>query len=823
MLAFFCGEDNTMAENQAVWGVEIGQAGLKAVRLRYAEAAEQVLAVAFDYIPHPKILSQPDAVPAELVSQALTTFLGRNELKGDKIIISVPGQTALARFIQLPPVPAAKVPEIVKFEARQQIPFALEDVIWDYQVLSVGSEESDFMLDAEVGLFAMKREQVMEQLNPFTAAKVEVDQIQIAPLGLYNVLYYDQMGIRIGDEEQNKEEHYIMLDMGADNTTLVVTNGSKIWIRNVPVGGNHFTRALTKDMKLTFAKAEHLKCNATKSPDPRAVFKALQPVFNDYVSEIQRSIGYFSSVNRSAKIKKLIGVGNGFKLAGLQKFLQQNLTQFEVERLSSYKGLVGDNVLNAALFEENLLTFAVPYGLALQGLKLTKVKTSLLPPEILTARKIRQKKPWATVTAAALLLGVSISAVGYTQVEKSVNEERFGPAETAVKNFGSKVSGFKTDYEGKIGKHDEIIKTGRVLIDQLNARENWLEVYKAINECLPRDKVADVNEEDVELRERIKLQTITAVKMDDLSLGWYATLQESQAGSMAEEDKKPPVGEGFLFTLKGMHYHHNEKKPLLEVGGFYVKNTLLKNLKQWISPSGHGVRKIGITHAVLIRDSDKPTEFWYSADPREQALLNGQSPNGMGGMGGEGGEGFPMPTMPMPNPMGTGAADKPPVGRKIHRTDFEIQFVWQPVPKEEREVNDIIMCFVAPYALTPNSPENEKLQPNLEVPFDQIQQAVNQRNEQIAKEIEKENQQIEMENKRLAPGVPKRQPLPTPEPLKVTQEQYDAFKKRFLVKGTKETSPASIAGSALPAGVLQWRGVQTNPADGVSHSFQTDF
>ncbi len=258
-----------MAENQGVWGIEIGQAGLKAIRLRYAEAAKQVLAVAFDYVPHPKILSQPDANPMELVPQAIIKFLERNEVKGDKVVISVPGQTALARFIQLPPVPAPKVPEIVKFEARQQIPFALEDVIWDYQVLSVGSEEADFLLDAEVGLFAMKREEVMKQLNPFTAAKVEVDQIQIAPLGLYNVLYYDQMGMRKEDEEQAKEEHYIILDMGADNTTLVVTNGAKIWIRNVPVGGNHFTRALTKEMKLTFAKAEHLKCNATKSPRSR--------------------------------------------------------------------------------------------------------------------------------------------------------------------------------------------------------------------------------------------------------------------------------------------------------------------------------------------------------------------------------------------------------------------------------------------------------------------------------------------------------------------------------------------------------------------------
>ena len=131
-------------------------------------------------------------------------------------------------------------------------------------------------------------------------------------------------------------------------------------------------------MKLTFAKAEHLKCNATKSPDPRAVFQALRPVFNDYVSEIQRSIGYFSSVNREAKISKVVGLGNGFKLAGLQKFLQQNL-QYEVERIESFSAITADGFKDAALFEENILSFPVCYGVALQALRQTRIRTSLLP------------------------------------------------------------------------------------------------------------------------------------------------------------------------------------------------------------------------------------------------------------------------------------------------------------------------------------------------------------------------------------------------------------------------------------------------------------
>ena len=400
-----------MAENRAVWGVDIGQAGLKAVRLKYAEQAEQVLAVGFDYIPHPKILSQPDAIPKDLIRQALETFLSRNDVTGDLISISLPGHSALARFIQLPPVESSKVGDVVKYEARQQIPFALEDVIWDYQTLSGGIVESGFMLGAEVGLFAMKNDQVYEAMEPFNEAKVEVELVQLAPLAMYNVLCYDQLGMREPEDYEGHEEYTIMLDMGTDNTTLLVTNGEKIWIRNVPVGGNHFTRALTKDMKLTFAKAEHLKCNATKSPDPRAVFQALRPVFNDYVNEIQRSIGYFSSVNREAKISRVVGVGNGFKLAGLQKFLQQNL-QYDVQRVEMFNGAVGDTVLNAPVFQENIMSIVVPYGLALQTLKLTRIHTTLLPPEIAVARRIRRKKPWAVVTAASLLLGLATSLPG---------------------------------------------------------------------------------------------------------------------------------------------------------------------------------------------------------------------------------------------------------------------------------------------------------------------------------------------------------------------------------------------------------------------------
>ncbi len=716
-----------MAENQAVWGIEIGQAGLKAIKLRYSEAAHQVLAVAFDYVPHPKLLSQPDAVPDELIRQALDTFLGRNKLENDLVAISLPGQTALAKFIQLPPVEESRVAEIIKYEAKQQIPFALEDVIWDYQPLGGGAAESGFLLDAEVGLFAMKKEQVHHHLKPFLDRKIEVELVQIAPLGTFNFLCYDRMGIRKDAPRPEIEDYSVVLDMGADNTTLLVTNGKKIWIRNVPIGGNHFTRALTKEMKLTFAKAEHLKCNATKSPDPRAVFQALRPVFNDYVAEIQRSIGFFANVNRNAKIGRLIGVGNGFKLAGLQKFLQQNL-QYEVERVDHFQGAVGDQVLTAPLFQDNLLTFVVPYGLALQGLQLTDIRTTLLPREIAMARKIRRKKPWAAATAASLLIGMAASTAGYGSVFRSVSEARFGEAEKKAKDLENTVNGLKGKYTAEEGRNSSAKAAGDKLVATLPTRELWLEVYKAIDECLPRDIGKQLDEADIMRMHRISLEGVTCKKYDDLST-WYGALKEDLKTYMRKEDAEAgPTGVGYVFTLQGHHYHNDPTDLIHGSGQNYVNATLLENLKKDQieikdplngNPIGKvDVRRLGITHSIPVwAPASKEVQFYPHGRPGSRRTVAGGFGAGGGFPGGQ--DGFAPPAGGGLTPTGRGfpsstpggglstlSADDDRTGSKpiaIKLTQFRIEFAWKPTPVAARPPLVSPEAAADPAAATPDA------------------------------------------------------------------------------------------------------------------------
>lgn len=732
-----------MPEERGYWGIEIGQAGLKALRLQPVEGAGKAVATNFDYVPHAKILSQPDAVPEELVASAIDTFLSRNDLRGDSISISVPGQSALARFIQLPPVEQSKVHQIVLYEAKQQIPFPLEDVIWDYQTLGGGSEESGYLLEAEVGLFAMKRDLVMQQLQPFADRKVEVDVIQVAPLCLFNFLCYDRLKIRPEEPFTPNDDHIVICEMGTDNTILVVTNGAKIWIRNVPIGGNHFTRALVKDMKLTFAKAEHLKCNATKSPDPKAVFQAMRPVFNDYVAEIQRSVGYFASVNRSAKITKVLGVGNGFKLAGLQKFLQQNL-QYPVERVERFESLVGEKVLSDAVFHENILGFVVPYGLAVQAMGQTTTKTTLLPPEIATARKIRGKKPWAVLTAAGLLGMFALSAFGYGNVGRSVSEARFGDAEQAVESWNGTASTFQSRYSGVKSEIAEIQNRANGLIGDVSTRSLWLELMRAVNECLPRDTAETIDAEDPTKHRRIRITSLTTRKVPDPAI-WFNTLSPSAKGYLAPYDQTAPAAtpetaaaasdgagtpappEWYVVTLVGNHIHHSGEQYTQRGIGF-VADTLLRNLQQWnVQQDGSigaiPVGKMGISHATVIQNDTVPV-----LDPRNFTELDLDDSNPFGqrfGSGGRGGAGagyapgemmedYAPPEMaPGPGgghggPMGSGGsfgARRPQIDRRtlenlenltrqsqdgelpypeIELTTFTVQFLWNPIRPEQR-------------------------------------------------------------------------------------------------------------------------------------------
>lgn len=434
-----------MAMSKSVWGIDIGQCALKALKLREVDGQLQV--EAFDVIEHPKILSEPDVDKAQAIRDALSQFLSRNSVVGDSIAISVPGQSSFTRFVKMPPVEPKKIPSIVVLEAQQQIPFPIDEVIWRWQPFHDPDSP-----DIEVGIFAMKRQDVGQMLGHLTEAGMSTDVVQMAPLALYNFMDFD--------EQKAEEGATLLMDVGAEKTDLVVSDGSRIWIRTIQIGGNNFTQALVRAFKLSFAKAENLKRTAATSKYARQIFQAMRPVFADLVQEIQRSIGYYTSLHRDTRFKRLIGLGNGFRLPGLQKFMEQNLN-LPVVRVDSYSKLNVASSVNGPAFTENVLAFGVAYGLALQGLGYGQIETNLLPHEIARKRLWDRKRPMFAAAAAVLLIALAcwVFRAFRDSSDLGTGKEKLAEAGMISKELNRRQTAFRTYRNQGTGEIEQIHET----------------------------------------------------------------------------------------------------------------------------------------------------------------------------------------------------------------------------------------------------------------------------------------------------------------------------------------------------------------------------
>jgi len=387
--------------SDAVWALDLGNSSLKALHLTVVD--DTVAVTAFDTIRHSKILTGPGISAAEreeLIVLSLRQFVERNDVSNDDVVVSVPSQNSFARFVTLPPVEAKKIPEVVKFEAVQQIPFDITEVQWDWQMMS---DEDD--AEKRVGLFAIKNEIVDAELAYYSHEDLPVSTVQMAPMALYNFLLYDRP-----DLFKSEKRPVVIVNVGAEITDLVVCTKGGVWQRCIMIGGNTFTKAIADAFKINFEKAEKLKRTAAVSKYARQIFQAMRPVFTDLAGEIQKSLGFYSNANPQAKFAKIVAMGGGTQLRGLLKYLQQTL-QIPVERPDMFKRVAMGPGVSAAKFHETTSEFGVVYGLALQGVGLGQIDSNLLPTSIARAQA------WAIkfrifVAAACLLLMVSLLALG---------------------------------------------------------------------------------------------------------------------------------------------------------------------------------------------------------------------------------------------------------------------------------------------------------------------------------------------------------------------------------------------------------------------------
>jgi type IV pilus assembly protein PilM len=455
-----------------------------------------------------------------------------------------------------------------------------------------------------------------------------------------------------------------------------------------------------------------------KAEDPKAVFQAMRPVFSELLAEVQRSLNFFQNLDRTAKLARVVPLGNAMKLRGLHKYLAQNLG-LEVAEVDGYKKLAGSAITASPAFKENMLSFGVCYGLCVQGLGKGRLSTNLLPREIIKDRVIRAKKPWAVAAVAALLFGCMVGYFGKWREWNSAREDdalkqAFASADSVKASAATAKSAFET---AKTDREDAWI-IGDRLAGIGQRRIAWAELLKAINECLPRlpplpagKKSQDIPIEDrgtiyvdsIDCQyspnlaaQRTAMQSLAAEDTPKVALAAASATDPTQAAATAPagDPNTPPAdaagseaagGEtaqpgGWIIQIKAHHYHN--KQGDTDIAKEYVRRTLLRELREkndlnlgdtddQKKPILISTKDLGIELPVIITTSSAPTEE-TAEDPNMQQLLSagGAAAAPIGGNG--------TPTI---------AGLARPVSEKVRKYDFTVWFIWKPTPLYAREAH----------------------------------------------------------------------------------------------------------------------------------------
>ena len=377
------------------WGLDIGHSSIKAVKLSRQGEKATVLGYTIEPIHVAEGGDRDEAVVNALRSMAV-----REEFGETPVVASLSGRQVWNKTVNIPMINPKNVDRMVELEARQQIPGDFDEVEWGYHT-SPAADGSSY----DAALFAVKRDITKDLIAKTKQAGINLVGISVSSLALYNFIRFDQT---FPDDEA-----VVILDVGAENTDLVVYAGDTLWMRTLSVSGNDITKAFMKKFRVSFDEAETLKRQAVDSKQADRIIKVIEGSLSELTSDVQRSLGFYRQQNKEAKLENLVISGSTFRLPGLPEYMAERL-RYTVNILEDLDKIQVATGLERDHFMLDLQSLGVALGLALQATGAAKANVDLMPSQMQVERVLRAKR-WAGVaiaTAVAVVIAVDLVVIG---------------------------------------------------------------------------------------------------------------------------------------------------------------------------------------------------------------------------------------------------------------------------------------------------------------------------------------------------------------------------------------------------------------------------
>ena len=356
-----------------IWAIDLGHSAVKGALIAPVRDGVEILDA--DIVPlkgtPPKSGGEPSRDPR--LWKALREFDRRHTIRKERVALSIPAQNTLVREIQIAMVGKRDVKELVEYEAANAIPFVLDEVFWDYHLFE---SEADATTREGI-LFAVKKTAIHTYLQALAEVGADrVVEITLAPLADLSFLQF----------EMGESGSALLLDIGAENTSVVATDTPRFWMRNLGLGGNRITWLLRDSFELPFDQAEEAKRNIARSKMASDLVEAIKPGLHELVAKIKTNLEYLERQGKDIDFDRIYTVGGGSRLTGMKAQIRQSLGQ-ELEDIRSLQHIFVASNGQVNLIRSNLDRLAVAIGTGIKALEKSPVSASFLPES--TARLAR--------------------------------------------------------------------------------------------------------------------------------------------------------------------------------------------------------------------------------------------------------------------------------------------------------------------------------------------------------------------------------------------------------------------------------------------------
>lgn len=393
------------------------------------------------------------------------------------VYMSISGQTVFPRFVKLPAVSREKLLPIIRYEAEQNVPFPIDEVVWDYQILGGEQAAHD---DVSVMLVAVKTENVTRLTDCVVAAGLEPDVVDVAPMALYNAVRYNHPGL---------QGCTMVLDVGARSSSLIFIEEDLVFSRSIPVAGGTITQEIMKELGVPAREAEQLKRQhafvafggvyaGPENDTADRVSKIVRNVITRLHAEVNRSINFYRGQQGGSPPSLVLLTGGASSIPHTDTFFREKL-KVDVDYLNPFANIPVSDRIPSAEVERDLPMLGEVAGLAIRRSLTCPIEINLLPPTLVARKAFRRRQPYFAASVIGLVL-LMLCWWAFFLKMKDVWQERTHKLDQQLdirRETDQELTAALRSQQVSQARHDGVVSI-------IRERSRWIEWLQGIHDCL---------------------------------------------------------------------------------------------------------------------------------------------------------------------------------------------------------------------------------------------------------------------------------------------------------------------------------------------------